>query len=118
VLDPYAEACGEKALGVWRYNRPMDERELMAQLNREGFAHTYVWEDGAHAHYPEHTHRTETAHIILSGEMTLTMAERRRRIAAGSVVMCLRARCTRRRWGQEGAATWLGKIITRGIRIV
>ena len=74
MLDPYAEACGEKALGVWRYNRPMDERELMAQLNREGFAHTYVWEDGAHAHYPEHTPRTETAHIILSGEMTLTMA--------------------------------------------
>ena len=43
---------------------------------REGFAHTYVWEDGPNAYYPEHTHATETAHIILSGEMTLTIRGR------------------------------------------
>jgi mannose-6-phosphate isomerase-like protein (cupin superfamily) len=51
----------------------MDEKELANKLKREGFAHTYVWEDGPNAHYPEHTHATETAHIILDGEMTLTM---------------------------------------------
>ena len=51
----------------------MDEKKLAAQLQREGFAHTYVWQDGANAFYPDHTHDTETAHIILSGEMTLTM---------------------------------------------
>lgn len=51
----------------------MQERALISQLQHEGFAHTYVWEDGPHIHYPEHTHRMETAHIILTGEMTLTM---------------------------------------------
>ena len=43
------------------------------QLEREGFGHTYVWQDGPNAFYPEHAHDSETAHIILSGEMTLTI---------------------------------------------
>jgi quercetin dioxygenase-like cupin family protein len=51
----------------------MTERDLISQLQHEGFAHAYVWEDGPHTRYPDHTHRMETAHIILSGEMTLTM---------------------------------------------
>jgi quercetin dioxygenase-like cupin family protein len=51
----------------------MNESELVAGLKREGFGHTYVWEDGPGAKYPNHTHAMETAHIILSGEMTLTM---------------------------------------------
>jgi quercetin dioxygenase-like cupin family protein len=51
----------------------MRESDLIAQLQREGFSHTFVWEDGSNARYPDHTHRTETAHMILSGEMTLTM---------------------------------------------
>jgi mannose-6-phosphate isomerase-like protein (cupin superfamily) len=51
----------------------MDEKEMAKQLEREGFGHTYVWQDGPNAFYPEHAHDTETAHIILSGEMTLTM---------------------------------------------
>jgi mannose-6-phosphate isomerase-like protein (cupin superfamily) len=51
----------------------MDEKEMAKQLEREGFGHTYVWQDGPNAFYPEHAHDSETAHIILSGEMTLTM---------------------------------------------
>jgi mannose-6-phosphate isomerase-like protein (cupin superfamily) len=51
----------------------MQESELIAQLQRDGFAHTYAWEDGPNTRYPDHTHRMETAHIILRGEMTLTM---------------------------------------------
>lgn len=51
----------------------MNEKELEEQLRREGFVHTYVWADEPGAHYPEHTHSVETAHIILDGEMTLTM---------------------------------------------
>jgi uncharacterized cupin superfamily protein len=47
-------------------------KELEAQLHREGFSRTYVWQDGPGAFYPDHTHPTETAHIILAGEMTLT----------------------------------------------
>ncbi|HKN74525.1 MAG TPA: cupin domain-containing protein [Candidatus Acidoferrum sp.] len=51
----------------------MDENSLAKQLERDGFGHTYVWQDRANTFYPEHTHETETAHIILSGEMELTM---------------------------------------------
>ena len=51
----------------------MDEKTLAAQLKSEGFGHMYVWQDGPNAFYPEHTHEMETAHIILSGEMTLTL---------------------------------------------
>jgi quercetin dioxygenase-like cupin family protein len=51
----------------------MDEEQLARALKQEGFRHTYVWQDAPNASYPDHTHSTETAHIILGGEMTLTM---------------------------------------------
>lgn len=51
----------------------MDERQLSLQLQREGFSRTYVWQDGPDTFYPDHTHDIETAHIILSGEMSLRM---------------------------------------------
>ena len=48
------------------------EAEFLKQLEAEGFAHTFVWEDAPGAHHPDHTHAGLTAHIILKGEMTLT----------------------------------------------
>jgi mannose-6-phosphate isomerase-like protein (cupin superfamily) len=51
----------------------VDNRQLESQLRAEGFSHTFVWQDGPRAHYPDHTHAGLTAHIILDGEMTLTM---------------------------------------------
>jgi quercetin dioxygenase-like cupin family protein len=51
----------------------MDEEKLARTLKQEGFRQTYVWQDAPNAAYPHHTHPTETAHIILNGEMTLTM---------------------------------------------
>jgi quercetin dioxygenase-like cupin family protein len=51
----------------------MNERELRKELEAEGFLHTFVWQDGPDAFYPDHTHAGFTAHIILDGEMTLTM---------------------------------------------
>jgi quercetin dioxygenase-like cupin family protein len=51
----------------------MDEKKLAAQLESEGFTETYVWADGPNTRYPDHTHDAETAHIILSGEMTLVL---------------------------------------------
>ena len=54
-----------------RYNAGMQERDLVAELTRQGFSHIFVWEDGPNTEYPEHTHRSETAHIILRGEMTI-----------------------------------------------
>jgi mannose-6-phosphate isomerase-like protein (cupin superfamily) len=50
----------------------IDQQSLERQLHREGFVRTYVWQDGPNAFYPDHTHGTETAHMILDGEMTLT----------------------------------------------
>jgi quercetin dioxygenase-like cupin family protein len=49
------------------------EEELKEQLRQQGFSRVYVWQDGASAFYPEHTHEGLTAHIILDGEMTLSM---------------------------------------------
>jgi hypothetical protein len=54
----------------------MNERELAQKLKAEGFGHTYVWGDGPNTFYAEHTHATETAHIILRGEITLIMGSR------------------------------------------
>lgn len=54
----------------------MNEKVLMKQLEREGFSHAFVWQDGPSTFYSDHTHETETAHIILSGEMSLTMDHR------------------------------------------
>jgi len=61
----------------------VNEKELTPQLRREGFFRIYVWEDGPNAFYPDHTHPTETAHILLHGEMTLTMDGKTQRFHAG-----------------------------------
>jgi hypothetical protein len=51
----------------------LKEDEFKEQLRRQGFSRVYVWQDGASAFYPEHTHEGLTAHIILNCEMTLSM---------------------------------------------
>jgi hypothetical protein len=53
------------------------------QLRLEGFRHVYMWQDGPHATYPDHTHPVDTAHIILDGEMTLTCGGETRTYGAG-----------------------------------
>jgi mannose-6-phosphate isomerase-like protein (cupin superfamily) len=62
---------------------PMVENEHAAQLRREGFLRVYAWEDGPNTRYAEHTHAGETAHIILSGEMMLTLNGKSRTYRAG-----------------------------------
>jgi quercetin dioxygenase-like cupin family protein len=49
------------------------ENQYRQQLESEGFDHTFVWQDAPGAHYPDHTHAGLTAHIVLAGQMTLTM---------------------------------------------
>jgi quercetin dioxygenase-like cupin family protein len=51
----------------------MNEAQFRRQLEEEGFETLYVWEDGPGAFYSDHKHLGESAHIILQGEMTLTM---------------------------------------------
>jgi len=60
-----------------------DQKSLEAQLRKEGFPRAYVWQDGPNAFYPDHTHPTETAHIILDGEMTLTQGGETRTFRVG-----------------------------------
>jgi mannose-6-phosphate isomerase-like protein (cupin superfamily) len=60
-----------------------DETSLARRLQEEGFHHTYVWQDGPDAFYSEHVHHEETAHIILSGEMTLIMDGEAKTLCAG-----------------------------------
>jgi len=50
-----------------------EEQALEQQLRSEGFARVYLWQDGPNVLYPEHTHPTETAHIVLDGQMTVIM---------------------------------------------
>ncbi len=68
---PFLAACAKPVAGVTLLF--MSEDELVTQLRREGFLRIYVWEDGPNTRYGDHTHPAETAHIILNGEMTLTM---------------------------------------------
>lgn len=49
----------------------LNEEGIHEQLRSEGFKTTYVWQDAPDTFYAEHTHPTETAHIILDGEMTV-----------------------------------------------
>jgi quercetin dioxygenase-like cupin family protein len=62
---------------------PGNESLLRKQLEDEGFVHTFVWQDGPEAFYPDHTHAGLTAHVILEGEMTLTMNGQSKKYRAG-----------------------------------
>jgi mannose-6-phosphate isomerase-like protein (cupin superfamily) len=61
----------------------IDEKIVAKHLQEEGFRHTYVWQDGPNAFYSEHVHNEETAHIVLSGEMTLIMDGEAKTYSAG-----------------------------------
>lgn len=64
----------------------MDAREWEKKLRKEGFSHFFVWQDGPDAFYPDHTHSILTAHIILDGEMSLSMEGETRTCKAGDRV--------------------------------
>jgi quercetin dioxygenase-like cupin family protein len=82
----------------------MDEKKLVGTLEQEGFRHTYVWQDAPNASYPDHTHATETAHIILSGEMTLRMDGHSHTYRASELCDVPAAPCTPRVWGRAAVA--------------
>ncbi len=50
----------------------MNENKLIENLIDEGFSGVFTHRDPPNAHYPEHTHRGTTAHIVLEGEITIT----------------------------------------------
>ncbi len=91
-----------------RHYQAMNVDQLTEQLRAEGFGHTCVWQDRPHANYSDHTHATETAHIILEGEMTSpTMVSRDQHYVpqvGESVATFPAVPCTRPRWGRRAAA--------------
>lgn len=80
--DDHAVPAGRQEASFIK-KESIDEQALAQKLAAEGFSHTYVWQDEAGAHYPDHTHAVETAHVILAGEMTLTMSGKSRTYRAG-----------------------------------
>ena len=58
-------------------------KEWERQLRAEGYSHTYVWQDGPGAYYPEHTHPTVTAHVVLEGEVTVASEGKTQTYRAG-----------------------------------
>jgi quercetin dioxygenase-like cupin family protein len=54
----------------------MNKEGWEKKLREEGFGDFFVWQDGPGAYYPNHTHTGLTAHVILDGEMTLTLEGR------------------------------------------
>ena len=61
----------------------MDAAALEQQLRDQGFRHVYDWTDAPGAEYPDHSHLCLTAHIILEGEMSVTMEGRTHIYRAG-----------------------------------
>jgi mannose-6-phosphate isomerase-like protein (cupin superfamily) len=59
------------------------EHELEDELRKEGFKHTYVWQDGADTWYPDHVHAKGTAHMIVEGEMLVTINGKSRTYVVG-----------------------------------
>lgn len=84
-------------------------RALEQQLHREGFQHTYVWSDGPGAYYPDHTHASETAHVILDGEMTLSMEGRSVSCRIGDRVDVPAGAVHSARMGPEGCRYLIGE---------
>ncbi len=51
----------------------MTAEEAVTRLKGEGFAKVYVWKDAPFSTYATHTHQSASAHIIISGEITIEM---------------------------------------------
>lgn len=78
----------------------MDEKKL---FEREDSERPMSGKMPAGRLYPERTHAQETARIILSGEMTLTMSRRVSDVSRGKpLLMYPPERCTRQEMGPQG----------------
>jgi mannose-6-phosphate isomerase-like protein (cupin superfamily) len=87
----------------------MNEKQLAEQLKQEGFPHTYVWQDGPNVSYSDHTHPVETAHIILRGEMSLTMTGKTMTYRAGDRCDVPAGAVHSARMGPEGCRYLIGE---------
>jgi quercetin dioxygenase-like cupin family protein len=86
----------------------MTEKDWREKLAAEGFETIDVGTDPAGMEYPSHSHETYVEHVILSGEMTLTIEGETRILKAGDT--CLR----RQGWGAPAGAVHSAKIGSEG----
>ena len=96
--------------------RKMDEQQLTKQLQDEGFDDVYVWEDSPDMNYPPHQHPDVSAHIILAGEMTVTVDGQTRTYKPGERFDIPGKTPHSARMGPEGCNTWSGKNKSGGLR--
>ncbi len=61
----------------------LKEHEFEDLLSKEGFKHVYVWQDGPDTWYPDHVHPAATAHLIVEGDVTVTIKGKSRTYKAG-----------------------------------
>jgi len=53
----------------------MTEQQAEQQLKDEGFINIYVWQDGPSTYFSDRKHKTDSAHIILEGDISVTLKE-------------------------------------------
>ncbi len=87
----------------------IDEEEFREQLRRQGFSRVYVWQDAPGAFYPDHTHEGLTAHIILDGEMTLSMRGKSQTYRTGDRCDVPAGAVHTARMGPEGCRYMIGE---------
>jgi mannose-6-phosphate isomerase-like protein (cupin superfamily) len=83
--------------------------EFERKLREEGFRHTFVWRDGPDAFYPDHAHESETAHIVLDGELTLTTGGESRTYGVGERCDVLPGAVHSARMGPRGCRYLVGE---------
>jgi mannose-6-phosphate isomerase-like protein (cupin superfamily) len=88
----------------------MDEQQLTKQLLEEGFDDVYVWEDGPNVYYPEHRHPGVSAHIILEGEMTVSLDGQERTYKPGERFDVPAKTIHTARMGPEGCKYLVGEM--------
>jgi quercetin dioxygenase-like cupin family protein len=87
----------------------IDEEEFREQLRRQGFSRVYIWQDAPGAFYPDHTHEGLTAHIILDGEMTLSMRGKSKTYRTGDRCDVPAGAVHGARMGPEGCRYMIGE---------
>ncbi|RKU45441.1 hypothetical protein DL546_007095 [Coniochaeta pulveracea] len=53
----------------------MSRKDAEKEVRSWGFKNVFTWTDGPNAHYPPHSHRGLTTHLILQGQLTITYPE-------------------------------------------
>jgi mannose-6-phosphate isomerase-like protein (cupin superfamily) len=87
----------------------MNVGELEKRLHQEGFTRTYTWRDNPNVFYPDHRHPAVTAHVILSGEMTVTSEGTTRVCRAGDRFDVPAEAVHSARMGPEGCTYLIGE---------